>query len=492
MRKAFVLAALATAPAAHALDPALEIGAQGGAIVIDQLDEINTSWYAAPKIDIWFVPTAGLELDVGFSTGAADVDGHGFFVAAPTLSFVGNPLAGKGAPVQPIVQVGAGLMYKAIDGDGAQGEAYAVNRLEAIASFGTGLIIPIPKTPINLRFDAKVWVTVAGETDRFVSPYINFIGTGGLGVKIGLAPDSDKDKVSDNNDLCPNDPEDIDQFEDADGCPDPDNDGDGVLDEVDQCSDEMEDLDGFEDTDGCPDVDNDADGLSDEEDVCPDQAGPDATGGCPDGDGDGVADKDDRCPEAAGLPDFGGCPDSDGDSLPDPDDECPTEAGEPDAYGCPDADADKVPDVRDACPDEAGPDDADTMRTDGCPAKVYLGKGIIRLADGLPFSRGKDRLSRQAKATLDEAGALLEANTDILKVRVEYRTTEEDTSLAKARVASILKHLLDDAGVDRSRLTAGVMGSASVEEVFLFIEAREEPVVEEPEAEPTDEGAADE
>ena len=35
--------------------------------------------------------------------------------------------------------------------------------------------------------------------------------------------------------------------------PDLDNDGDGIVDERDMCPDEREDLDGFEDEDGCPD-----------------------------------------------------------------------------------------------------------------------------------------------------------------------------------------------------------------------------------------------
>ena len=38
-----------------------------------------------------------------------------------------------------------------------------------------------------------------------------------------------------------------------DGCADLDNDEDGVLDEHDKCPDEPEDIDGFEDDDGCHD-----------------------------------------------------------------------------------------------------------------------------------------------------------------------------------------------------------------------------------------------
>jgi len=47
-------------------------------------------------------------------------------------------------------------------------------------------------------------------------------------------------------------PEDLDGFEDDDGCPDFDHDGDGIAEELDHCPDEPEDLDGVEDEDGCP------------------------------------------------------------------------------------------------------------------------------------------------------------------------------------------------------------------------------------------------
>ncbi len=65
--------------------------------------------------------------------------------------------------------------------------------------------------------------------------------------------DTDKDGLLDPDDKCPDEPEDKDQFEDTDGCPDPDNDKDTVLDEKDSCPNEEETLNGFMDEDGCPD-----------------------------------------------------------------------------------------------------------------------------------------------------------------------------------------------------------------------------------------------
>ena len=54
------------------------------------------------------------------------------------------------------------------------------------------------------------------------------------------------------NDDCPNQAEDMDGWQDADGCPDIDNDGDGILDKDDKCPNVAEDMNGYEDADGCP------------------------------------------------------------------------------------------------------------------------------------------------------------------------------------------------------------------------------------------------
>lgn len=60
-----------------------------------------------------------------------------------------------------------------------------------------------------------------------------------------------------------------------------DTDGDGVPDSSDRCRHSPEDLDGFEDEDGCPDPDNDGDGVIDVRDVCPNEPGVPANSGCP-------------------------------------------------------------------------------------------------------------------------------------------------------------------------------------------------------------------
>ena len=65
--------------------------------------------------------------------------------------------------------------------------------------------------------------------------------------------DSDGDGIFDSSDMCKDEMEDYDGFQDEDGCPDIDNDGDGVLDGDDKCPDEMETFNNYKDEDGCPD-----------------------------------------------------------------------------------------------------------------------------------------------------------------------------------------------------------------------------------------------
>ncbi len=64
--------------------------------------------------------------------------------------------------------------------------------------------------------------------------------------------DADRDGVLGSADQCPSDAEDLDGFEDSDGCPDEDDDRDGVPDAQDRCKAESEDMDGDRDDDGCP------------------------------------------------------------------------------------------------------------------------------------------------------------------------------------------------------------------------------------------------
>ncbi len=173
----------------------------------------------------------------------------------------------------------------------------------------------------------------------------------GLTLTTGFGkPDTDKDGIFDEDDLCPTEPGPASTM----GCPDTD--GDGVADKDDACPT----VAGLATLAGCPD--GDGDGVADKDDKCPTEAGLKELMGCPDRDGDGVADGDDKCPDEAGLASLMGCPDGDGDGVADGDDECPAEAGLARFNGCPDRDGDGIPDKDDECPDEAG-----VAELNGCP-----------------------------------------------------------------------------------------------------------------------------
>ncbi len=167
--------------------------------------------------------------------------------------------------------------------------------------------------------------------------------------------DRDGDGYADDDDACPDEPEDFDDFDDGDGCIDPDDDRDGILDVADECRLVPEDRDGDADQDGCPEgdeADRDGDGRLDSADQCPDDPedldGFEGDDGCPDSDNDrdGHLDRDDLCPDDPedrdGFQDDDGCRDEDNDDdrILDVDDRCPDRAevynGEDDHDGCPD------------------------------------------------------------------------------------------------------------------------------------------------------------
>jgi len=71
--------------------------------------------------------------------------------------------------------------------------------------------------------------------------------------------DSDQDGIKNCLDKCSDEPENYNQYQDDDGCPDQvpeepkDSDGDGILDEKDKCPKEKETFNNYQDDDGCPD-----------------------------------------------------------------------------------------------------------------------------------------------------------------------------------------------------------------------------------------------
>jgi OmpA-OmpF porin, OOP family len=225
--------------------------------------------------------------------------------------------------------------------------------------------------------------------------------------------DRDGDGYKDDVDQCPDDPEDFDDFEDADGCPDPDNDKDGIPDVDDKCPNEPETKNGYQDADGCPDsttFDRDGDGIPDDIDKCPDDP----------------EDKD-NFEDADGCPD----PDNDKDGIPDKNDLCPNDPEDKDGFedqdGCPDPDNDhdRIPDVVDKCPNEPetynGYQDAD-----GCPDKgrVIVHKGKLEILDKIYFETDKDEIKPVSFPLLDAIAATLNGNPQIELIEIQGHADE--------------------------------------------------------------------
>ncbi len=219
--------------------------------------------------------------------------------------------------------------------------------------------------------------------------------------------DTDGDGLKDDVDQCPTEPEDLDGFEDDNGCPDTDNDQDSVLDVNDGAPNDPEDEDGFEDEDGVPDLDNDD---------------------------DGIADVDDKCPNDAGPPESKGCPD-------------------------PDRDGDGVPDRVDNCPDEPG-----TVENQGCQDKqlVEIKEGRLEILDKVYFRTNSHRILPRSFPLLKNVAQVLDAHPEIALVRVEGHTDERGSTkynlkLSDRRAKSVQRFLVNQ-GVASRRLQAEGFG----------------------------------
>ncbi len=279
----------------------------------------------------------------------------------------------------------------------------------------------------GLRADARILFPPSSASN---GPTVDFEGLLSIYKEFGRkAPDkavvqtgpkdSDGDGIPDDQDKCPNEPEDKDGFQDADGCPDPDNDGDGIPDAQDKCPMEPEDKDGFQDADGCPDPDNDGDGIPDAADKCPNEPE----------DKDGFQDED-------GCPD----PDNDGDGILDVNDKCPNQPETKNGYQ-----------DEDGCPDEI-------------PAKIKQFTGVIQ---GINFKVNSSDLLAASNSTLDKAIAVMKEFPE-LKIEIQGHTDDQpiskggkfadNTALSQARAESVMAYFVKG-GIDASRISAKGYGS---------------------------------
>ena len=255
-----------------------------------------------------------------------------------------------------------------------------------------------------------------------------------------------------------------------------DRDGDGFKDDVDKCPDDPEDFDNFEDEDGCPDLDNDQDGIPDTMDKCPNEPGPRENDGCPyrkvnDRDGDGIPDDIDKCPDEPedfdNFQDEDGCPDldNDKDGIPDKLDLCPNDPEDMDGFededGCPDPDNDhdRILDVNDKCPNE--PETYNGFEDeDGCPDKglVIVQRGKLEILDKIYFETDKDVIMEKSFPLLDAIAATIKGHPEIALIEIqghadERGDDEHNLDLTDRRAHSVMR-ALEDRGVELGRLRA--------------------------------------
>ena len=207
----------------------------------------------------WLVPELELSL-VPTSTNAVDGRAVSVLWFEPRLHLRFELWQGR--RLQPFVLVGAGSPVSLsgasqIYGTSITGDGY----------LGGGVRFATHKG-FDFRFDARIAFLPSQPGAGFgLTPELDF----GIGIEFHVGeprpsgpdeaqlaqpppPDRDSDGIPDDQDACPDRPEDYDGFEDSDGCPDIDNDMDRVLDIADKCPNVRETYNGYEDEDGCPDT----------------------------------------------------------------------------------------------------------------------------------------------------------------------------------------------------------------------------------------------
>ncbi len=296
-----------------------------------------------------------------------------------------------------------------------QGEVAGARASQQPAEFAAGLkLLPTSTTSIHLGAGAAALGGLGAPDYRVMA---------GFSVHPSFDKndrDVDEDGIVDGLDRCVEEAEDLDGFQDSDGCPDLDNDADRVPDETDSCPNDPEDDDGWRDVDGCPDKDNDQDEILDIEDRCPNE--PETW--------NGFADED-------------GCPDE--------------EVG--------DKDEDGIPDTTDRCPYDAEDFDGDRDE-DGCPdeGRVVVEKSFIKITESIYFDTGKATIQPRSFDLLNEIASVIAANPKLKLIRVEGHTDDVGSSalnlrLSQARAGAVRQYLTDQ-GVDETRLDARGFGES--------------------------------
>jgi OOP family OmpA-OmpF porin len=373
------------------------------------------------RLGVFFTPMFGVEGEFGLVPSESRQTTFDVWNIAYRAHFVAQFRAqDPDVKLVPFVLLGAGAMT-VVDNGGSKNDPLIAKDTDAALYVGVGAKYRVDNG-WGLRADLRLLFPPSSKDDGFTEDFEALLSIykefGRQAPKPPPPPavddDPDKDGIRGAADKCPNEPEDKDGFQDADGCPDLDNDNDGIPDAQDKCPNDPEDKDGFQDADGCPDPDNDGDGIPDAQDKCPLEPE----------DKDGFQDED-------GCPD----PDNDGDGVPDAQDKCPLEPETKNGYQ-----------DDDGCPDEI-------------PAKLKQFTGVIQ---GINFRVSDAALQASSFTMLDKAVAVLKEFGD-LKLEIQGHTDDQplkgggkfadNQALSQARADSVKAYLVSK-GIEEPRLTS--------------------------------------
>ena len=261
--------ALVTLSSVARADVAVEIGGTAGLhlfnadsslgiVPTNPSDGQKTSTFFGLRVGAYVAQHYGVELEGGFIPTEPNSEVFDVVDIAVRLHLVYQFGNIPGSPLVPFVLVGGGVTDLAstknpvILQEDHKFEPYAGLGVKYATGGGWGV-------RVDVRFLAPPAKGggVTEELEGLLSLTHTFGGPKPMHkiepVKPVVDQDPDHDGIVGAADKCPNEPEDMDGFQDADGCPDPDNDGDGIPDAADKCPTQPETKNGYQDDDGCPD-----------------------------------------------------------------------------------------------------------------------------------------------------------------------------------------------------------------------------------------------
>lgn len=301
-------------------------GVYGGVYVMGASSPMETAPTAVGRLGLTIVPNLDVEGDFGWAQAPTRAHGYTYNLLDPRLNLLihftpksrFDIFAAGGAGIQNIKVDRPSAADSSKDGETL---LYHNPQTNLLLNAGLGFTVQIVG-PLHIRTDGRWMGQFFGDSSQDQGSLYgdNIEWTIGLDFRAEEDPDLDHDGLLNKVDQCPEDPEDDDDFQDDDGCPELDNDKDTISDKKDKCPNKSEDRDKFEDEDGCPEPDNDGDRILDTQDACTNEPEDDDNfeddDGCPDldNDNDGLADESDRCPNdpetVNSYQDADGCPDS--------------------------------------------------------------------------------------------------------------------------------------------------------------------------------------